>query len=918
MTSKMRPLAFALIAYLAATLGPARAAEVQIGKNLNIPYKKFVLTNGLTLIVHEDHKAPIVAVNIWYHVGSKNEKRGKTGFAHLFEHLMFQGSEHFNDDYFKATEKVGTTDQNGTTSEDRTNYFEDAPKEALDYLLWLESDRMGHLLGVISQARLDEQRGVVQNEKRQNENQPYGKVHELIKKGTYPFEHPYSWTVIGSMEDLNAASLDDVREWFRSYYGPNNATLVVAGDVDTEQVHQKVIRYFGDISASPPMTRYQTWTAKMHGTHREITQDRVPLARVYEVWNIPPFGSAGAEEMNLVSDVLGYGKNSRLYKRLVYDEQIATDVSCFVDLNEIGGQFYIVATARPGEDLAGIEKIIDEERQRLLDDGPTEEEMQRVKTANLAQFIRGVERIGGFGGKSDILAEYQVFTGSPDNYKVTLDRVRNATADQLRQAARDWLQDGVFLLEVHPYPDYETVKSDVDRSKLPVPEIKPESKFPDLAWTNLSNGLRLVLAERHAVPILRLSLLIDAGYAADQFASPGTAKLAMNMLDEGTEKLSSLQISEKLALAGASLNAGSDLDMSVVTLSALKEKLDPALDLFADVVLHPAFPEADFKRLQRQQLDAIQQEKVQPMTMALRVFPRLLYGPHHAYGNPFTGSGTMDSVSKLTPEDMRKFHDTWFKADNATLVIVGDTTMDEMVPKLENLFKDWKKGPVPQKDISPVEPPNHPQVYLIDRPGSIQSIIFAGRVAPPKSNPHEIAIETMNDILGGSFTSRINMNLREDKHWSYGSHSFLVGARGQRPFLVFAPVQTDKTSESMHEVEQELSGIIGSHPITEPELEKAKKNETLQLPGAWETIAEVASSIAEIVRYRLPEDYFQVYPDKISALDLPDVEQAAKEVIHPNQLTWVVVGDRSKIESGLRDLGLGELHLIDTEGKPIQ
>jgi zinc protease len=899
---------------LNAPASPAKPSE--IGKDLDIPFKKFVLKNGLTLVVHEDHKSPIVCVNVWYHVGSKNEKPGKTGFAHLFEHLMFNGSEHFDDDYFKAMEKVGATELNGTTSEDRTNYFENAPKDALDFILWMESDRMGHLLGAINQAKLDEQRGVVQNEKRQGENQPYGIAEELLVKNTYPAGHPYSWTVIGSMEDLNAASLDDVKEWFRTYYGAANATVVVAGDVNTEEVLKKVEKYFGDIPSGPPVTHQSEWIAKRTGEHRQVAQDRVPQARIYKVWNIPELGAADGDYLNLVSDVLASGKSSRLYKRLVYDDQIASAVHASVDQREIGGQFMITATARPGESLAKVEKAIDEELARLLEKGPTSEELERIKTQNLSGFIRGVERIGGFGGKSDILAMNAVFLGDPGAYKTSLNRIREATTRQLHDAAKRWLSDGVYLLEIHPFPEYATVKSDVDRSKLPTPEMKPEVKFPKLQHATLSNGLKVLLAERKTIPVVNLTLLVDAGYASDQVASPGTAKLAMNMLDEGTKSRTSLQISDELDRLGANLNSGSDLDMSHVSLSALKANLDPSLDIFADIILHPTFPEADFKRLQKQQQDAIKREKSEPNTMALRVLPRLLYGPDNAYSMPFTGSGTEESVAKLTRADTEKFHKTWFKPNNATLIVVGDTTLAEITPKLEKLFKNWERGDVPKKNIGPVKEPEKSVVYLIDRPGSIQSAIFSGVVAPPKANPNEVPIEVMNDILGGTFTSRLNMNLREDKHWSYGVHSVLVDARGPRPYFVIAPVQTDKTREALSEIHKELADVVGSKPITEQELARTQKERTLTLSGAWETAGALGGAIAKIVRFDLPENYYETYPAKVLALNVAEVEAAAREVVHPNRRVWVVVGDRAKIEPAIRELGLGEVRLINADGKP--
>jgi zinc protease len=891
----------------------ARSAPAPI----TIPYQRFGLKNGLTVLVHEDHKAPIVAVNIWYHVGSKNERPGRTGFAHLFEHLMFNGSEHFNDDYFQPFERIGATDQNGTTNEDRTNYFENVPTNALDVALWMESDRMGHLLGAIDTAKVNEQRGVVQNEKRQGENQPYGKVDLLMTEGTYPAGHPYSWTVIGSMEDLNAASVEDVKNWFRTYYGPNNAVIVLAGDITPETARQKVQQFFGDIPATPPIAKQETWIAPRTGSHREIMQDRVPQARIYKEWNIPEYGSADADYLDLVTDVLAAGKTSRLYKRLVYDEQIATDVAAYVDLREIGGQLVIRATAKPAGDLARVERAIDEELARFIQTGPTASELRRVKTQSRATFIRGVERIGGFGGKSDVLARNEVFTGSADHYLVTQRRIAAATAGDLKSAATRWLRDGEWVLEVHPYPAFETAASGADRTKLPDAGTPPDARFPAIARATLPNGLKIVLAERHSIPQVQLTLLVDAGYAADQFAAPGTASLALDMLDEGTTRRSALQISDTLSQLGAQLFTSSQLDVSRVALSTLNENLDPALDVFADVLLNPSFPQADFQRQQRQRLARIQREKVQPVQMALRVFPQLLYGANHAYGNPLTGSGTEASVSAMTRDDLVRFHRTWFKPNHATLVIVGDVSMAEIQPKLTRLFSSWRSGDVPQKNVSTVADQPRPLVYILDRPGAEQSVILAADLAAPKANPREYAIEAMTSLLGGQFTSRVNMNLREAKHWSYGAFTFIWDARGQRPFIAYAPVQTDKTKESMIEVDQELRGILGPKPVTADELAKAQANLTLTLPGNWETMDAVQGSLEQLVTFGLDDHYFETYARRIRALTIPDAAGAAQETIRPDHLVWVIVGDRSKIEAGIRELNFGEMRFLDADGKPL-
>ncbi len=907
-------VAAALFLSLAVAGAPPSAAPAapRIPEIPDLPFVRHVLPNGLTLVIHEDHKAPIVAVNVWYHVGSKNERPGKTGFAHLFEHLMFNGSEHFDDDWFKVLERIGATDLNGTTNNDRTNYFQNVPVSALDTVLWMESDRMGHLLGALTQARLDEQRGVVQNEKRQRENEPYGLVDEVMTPSIYPKGHPYSWTVIGSMEDLTAASLEDTRDWFRTYYGASNAVLVVAGDVKPEEVKAKVERYFGDVPPGQPIPKQEAWVARRTGEQRQVLQDRVPQARIYLVWNTPPWGSADDDHLDVAARVLASGKTSRLYRRLVYEEQTATDVSASTGTGEIGSTFYITATVKPGGDPGRVERAIREELARFTAQGPTADELVRAKTGRLAGFVRGVERIGGFGGKSDVLAEHAVYGGSPDFYKVRLGRFRSATAAQVREVARRWLTDGVYVLTVVPFPERQAAATGADRSTRPEPGAAPAPAFPAFSRHRLSNGLAVIVAERHAVPDVQLDLLVDAGYASDRGA-PGTAKLAAAMLDEGTRTRSALALSDALQRLGARLDTSSDVDTSHVSMAALRANLDASLELFADVLLNPVFPEADLARLKAQQLAALQQEAVTPMSAALRILPRLLYGEGHAYANPLTGSGTSASVEKLTRADVARWHQTWVRPNNATLVVVGDTSAKEIVPRLERLLAGWRQAEVPGKDLAAVPLPAAGRVYLLDRPGSIQTMVIAGQVAPPRANPQEIAQTAMNTVLGGAFTSRLNMNLREDKHWAYGARTLLFDARGQRPFIAFAPVQADKTAETVVEMRKELTGIRGERPVTADEVGMARGKLTLALPGRWETAREVARSIGELVRFGFPDRYFDAYPEKVRSLEPADLQQAAG-VVEPDRLTWVIIGDRAKIEPGLRALKLGELRLVDADG----
>jgi len=647
-------------------------------------------------------------------------------------------------------------------------------------------------------------------------------------------------------------------------------------------------------------------------------QDRVPQARAYRIWNAPEFGSPEAAQLDLVAQLLGRGKTSRLYKRLVYKDQIATTATASNDTNEIGGQFDFTITAKPGTELSKIEQIANDELQEFLKNGPTEAELQLAKTQIFGNYARIVERIGGFGGKSDVLARCQTYTGNPDCYKVYLERIRAATPASVKQTAKDWLTDGDYILDVQPYPSTLAASAKLDRSKEPALGAPMSLSLPPMQKATLSNGLKVVLAERHGAPVVTFSLMVDSGYSADPASAPGTASFSQRMLEEGTPTRDSLKIGEELESLSANFNAGANLDWSVVNLNTLKINMDKALDIYADLVLNPAYPDNEFKRLQKERIAAIRREKVQPQQMALRVVPQLIYGKGHAYSVPFTGTGTEASVGAMTREDLHKWHQTWFKPNNATLLIVGDTTLAEMKPRLEKLFAGWKSGDVPKKNVVQVNQPGKTEVYLIDRPGSGQSVIFGAQLAPPRNSPDAIPLQLVNDIFGGNFSSRINMNLREDKHWSYGVFSFLPAARGQRPYLSLSPVQTDKTKESLAELVKEYQGVTGTRPISEKELKDEQSNATLALPGQFETVQQLAGAYSQILQYGLPEDYFDTFTQKATSLTADGANATAKKFIQPEHLVWVVVGDMSKVEAGIRELNLGEVHKIDVDGNALQ
>lgn len=880
--------------------------------SVTVDYQTFTLDNGLTVVVHEDRKAPIVAVNVWYDVGSKDEKPGKTGFAHLFEHLMFNGTENYDDEYFGPFERAGATEMNGTTNNDRTNYFENVPTPALDMALWMESDRMGHLLGAVTQEKLDEQRGVVQNEKRQGEAQPYGRVWGYLAEQTFPEGHPYSWSVIGSMDDLNNASLDDVHQWFKDYYGASNAVIVLAGDIDVATAKEKVERYFGDIEPGKPLKKLDTWVAKRDATKRAVMQDDVPAARIYRLWNTAQLGTADHEYLSLLSDILANGKNSRLYERLVYEDQLASSVGGFQFGRELAGQFFITADAKAGVDLDKIEQIIDEELNRLLAEGPTAEELRRTKFGTTAQFVRQTEKVGGFGGKSDLLASGMVYHDNPGFYQQEMEWLKNATAADLKAAGQRWLSEGDFILHVEPEPDYQANEAQASRDSVPDVGDLPLLDLPQLNTFTLSNGLEVYLAERSDTPTIEFNMIFDAGYAADAAGKPGTASFAMSMLKEGTDNYGPMELAARLENLGTSLSTSASLDTSNIRMDSLTVNLTESLSLMNEILQRPTFPEEEIERKRSIWLEKIAKEQARPQTQALRVLPKLMFGNEHAYSQPFTGSGTVQSINALTRTDLVEHVTTWMRPDNARLVIVGDTSEEQIKPLLEQQFASWNapQASAPSKQLDRPAQHTDGRVFLIDKPGTPQSLIIAGQLAPSGMVDNADTIDVMNTILGGSFTSRLNMNLREDKGWSYGARSIWLDNLGPGLLMALAPVQTDKTKESIEEIVKEFSQYEAEQPATADELAKVKANKTAKLPGAYETKGALLGAVTETLNKGKDMQYLEAYAQRVQAIDLDSVKNTAQSVLRPDAMTWVIVGDLSQIEDKVRELNLGEVTIL--------
>ncbi len=874
----------------------------------DLKFEKYELPNGLDVILHVDHSIPMASVNVWYHVGSKNEKAGRTGFAHLFEHMMFQGSEHYQDDFFQAIEKIGGVN-NGSTSEDRTNYWEDVPSNYLEKMLWLEADRMGYLLPAMTQESLDNQRDVVKNERRQGlDNQPYAKSYELLLSLMYPEDHPYYHSVIGSMEDLSAASLEDVQEFFKLYYTPNNASLCVTGDFDPARVKVWVEKYFGSIPPGAPIDRLENWVPKLNEVKRASAEDNVSLPRLYMEWHSPAFYAPGDAEFDLLANILSSGKTSRLYKTLVYDKQIAQDVSAVQSSSEISSIFDITVTAAEGHSLEEIEREVDAVLKELLSGGITKNELEQAKTNWETGFVRGLERIGGFGGRADKLNQYNTYLGDPGKLGWDMGRYTNATSDDIMRYARQYLDlNGRAILYIYPQGDL-VVQGD-SSAMITEPAAAPEPSFapPSIQKARLSNGMELLLVEDHKLPLVQVNLVVKSGWASDPSNRPGAASLTAELLDEGTKSMNALRISEETKKLGARLGTGSSFDNSSVSLNVLKKNLDPALKLMSDVILNPTFPNEELERQRQNYLGRIQQEARQPVTAAFKTFFRELYGADHPYGQPYTGSGTESSLQAISRVDLENYYKANYLPNNTAAVVVGDITLDEAKAKLEKAFSGWKAGNVVPVDVKNAPAIRKTKICIVDKPGAPQSVIVTGNPGLRRNDPDYLSTTVMNNALGGQFTSRINMNLREDKGYTYGSFSFITGRQGQGAFIGYAQVQSQFTKESLFEFMKEYRDVLGTRPLTDTELDNSKSNLVKGFPQDFQSYSGIAGQLSSMITFDLPSDEWITYVNRIDGVDLNLALKAAKDHIHPDAMLIVVVGDREKIEPGLRALNIGEI-----------
>ena len=870
-----------------------------------ITFEKLTLPNGLQVILHQDSSLPMVSVNVWYHVGSKDEEPGKTGLAHLFEHLMFEGSKHHNSSHFEPLQQVGAN-LNGSTNTDRTNYWENVPSNYLELALWLEADRMGFLLDALDQRRLDLQRDVVKNERRQSyENRPYGLAGLELQGVIYPKPHPYHWPVIGFMEDLDAAALEDAHSFHRRYYVPSNASLAIAGDFDTAVARELVERYFADLPGGADLPTQAQVESPLQNPVNLTLYDRVTLPRCYLAWPSVPRFHRDEAALSVLASILGDGKSSRLHQRLVYEGRMAQSVSSYSDPAELAGDFGVETTAAldhdPDEVAEEALSVID----GLRCEPPTEEEMARARNRIEWRHVRQMASVGGFGGRANRLNSFNVFAGDPDLVNTDINRYLAVGADDVWRVANEYLNDRHVQLMVLPERAQARVTEPLDRTIQPPPRPTPSFTPPVVQRAHLANGIEVMVVEKRTIPAVAFAMFLPTGATSDPTASPGLASLTGTMLQEGTESRSSRQIAAEIEFIGSQLTVDTAREQSSLAMSTLTREWPGALDLVADLLQHPTFPDDELARVRTRRLAELRRLRDDPTALAGRESTALLYGKDSAYGHPI--SGTEAAVEAMTREEIRSHFQGNFGSSGAVLAVVGDVSLEEAAELAQRSLGGWSTSRRPEdppgRSIEDATKPDTTTIYLLDKSGAAQSVIRAGLLGVPRDHADYFPLSVLDHLFGGQFTARLNMNLRQDKGYSYGYRSWIDWHRGSSLLIAGGSVETAVTAPAVRETLQEFEDIHGGRPVTDEEFQAAKAALLRQFPSTFETPWQVLGHLGPMVEFGLPDDYLATYHAQVEAVSLSDVRRVADEHVDHLRLTVLVVGDRSTIEPELRDLG---------------
>ncbi len=902
----------------------------------NLRVEKHQLANGLEVLLVEQHRIPRVAVALWYHVGPMNEEPGRTGFAHLFEHMMFQTSRHVPEDqFFRILEAAGANDINGTTDNDRTNYFETVPSNELELALWLESDRMGYLLETVDAASLRNQQDVVRNERRQSlENRPFGVVEESMIQNIYPAGHPYHGNVIGSHQDIQAAKLDDVRAFFKQYYTPNNASLAIVGDFDKANTLKLVDKYFGSLKRGPDVPPVRVVTPPITAEKRIVVKDRVEIPRLYMAWLAPGIFKPGEPEAAIAAGILGGGKSSRLYKSLVYDKKIAQDVYADIWRYALGSVFMIQATPLPDHTLEELEREIDAQLDALRAQDPAPAEVERAEAAIESDIIFSLERLGNYNGIADRISMYNQHVKDPNYLGEDIQRHRRVTSGAVRQFVASSLTKNsrVVIQGVPGQPDFgpevptpaattvaasapESVNTDEPwRNQQPAPGPRPALTLPPPQSFKLANGLTVVLDTREGVPVVSASLVIRSGTGSNAVNKSGLASLTVDMLEDGTSSRTALQFAEQLARIGSTLGIRTNQDSSAVSIKFIKRNAGAGFDLLADAAMNPTFPEAELERERQVRLGELRQAKENANDVANNVLMVSLYGAENPYGR--TTLGTVDSVRRLTREDVRSFWSQHIVPGNAALIVSGDITRQELQQILDKTFGTWKAGAARAAEKK-APSPTKANLVIVDKPGAPQTQLRVALPGPSRSTPDYEPLQAMNAILGGMFSSRINLNLREEHGYSYGASSRFNYLRDTGWFSAASGVRTDVTAPAAREMLREVARMAET-PVKAEELSLAKEWLVGALPGRFEMSDQTVGLLTDLYVYDLGMGYYNQYAGKVSALGVDSIQTVARKYLTRQKPIVVAVGDRARIQSALEQLGIGKPEIRDADGAVVK
>ena len=934
----MRYFRLLALLFMMTTFAPPSGAQPAPAPLPTVAFEKTTLPNGLQVILVEDRRLPIVAVNIWYHVGPANEAPGLTGFAHLFEHMMFAQTRHIPRGMAdRLLEGAGATDSNGGTGYDQTSYYDTVPSNQLELALWVHADRMGYLLDVLDQKALSNQQDVVRNERRETvEDEPYGLVQEALAHALFPKGHPYYASIIGSHADIQNAKLEDVREFFRRYYGPNNASIVIAGDIDKAKTRALVERYFGSFRRSPPVARPSVSTPPITSERRVVVRDRVELPRIFMGWLTPPAYQAGDAELAVAAEILGGGKSSRLYKKLVYERQIAQDVDASQNSQGLVSTFVIDVTARPGIEARELEQAVDAELAQLREHGPSQREVERARNSLETALLSTIEKLGG-DGLADQLNHYNQYTGDPGYLSKDLARLRSITPADVQRAVRAHLRQQaravVIGLPGKPVIDdprvpkkgkavtpaaaaaasaHDSVNTPEPwRAQQPKAGPAPRFTLPQGESFKLANGLTVIHHHKPGLPLVSAQLVLRSGSADNPADMPGLAGFTAQMLEEGTVTRSAPQIADEIAQLGAFLDTGASADASVVSLLALRATFAPALDILADIVLHPAFPTAEVERQRADRIGELIQQRDDPDIVAAVAAAGALFGSRHPKG--YGQLGTEPAIRAVTRDDLVNFWRRHYVPGNAALVVSGDISRGELKALAESRFAAWPRAEVP--DGAGGAPAGSPaRLVLVDQPGAVQTALRVTGIAVARDTPDFPVLQVLNGAFGGMFSSRLNTNLRETKGYTYGISSWFRYDRTPGPFVIAGSVRRDATGDSVREIFRELDEIRNA-PLPAAELAAARDAQVLSLPGAFETAADIGASMADLFVYGLPLDYYVRLPAQLSSVTAAQVQAAARKYLAPERMTVVAVGDRKRILPQLQPLGLGAVELRDSDGQ---